>query len=214
VTGKVSSSALNLFARISASGLVLVKISVDLWTSTSERIALSLAATSGATPKYSASSLSSGPGTGKSIVTEKPLGSGTFTTLQYLPGPTRNLATSSALPTVAERPISWNSLPVMRLSLSSASESWAPLLSVASSWTSSTITYLTLARWFLTTFPVSSDWSVSGVVIRSIGGLSVWALLSEGAVSPCLTATVTSSLCDHHSSLSRRSLFRALRGVM
>ena len=57
--GSLSFQTLNLFASASASDLVFVKISVDLFWSTVSRIVLSLAATSGKVKMLSASATSS-----------------------------------------------------------------------------------------------------------------------------------------------------------
>ncbi len=60
--------------------------------------------------------------------------------------PTRNWATFSGLPIVADRPMSWKSLPINPLSLSNARESWLPRLLSAISCTSSIITQRKLCK--------------------------------------------------------------------
>ena len=90
-------------------------------------------------------------------------------TVTSLLGPTRNLATLSTFPTVADRPILWYS-PATRHSLSRATLSWAPLSVLDSSWISSMTTHCTFFRCCSRRFPVNITWSVSGVVMRISGG--------------------------------------------
>jgi len=99
-------------------------------------------------------------------------------------------------------------------SLSRAMESWEPLLSSASSWTSSTTTHLSDLSASRILLPVSRACSVSGVVIRMSGGTIDWLALSALVVSPWRTPSRMSNLLHHHFILSSMSLFRALRGVM
>ena len=212
--GSLSFQTLNLFASASASDLVFVNISVDLFWSTVSRIVLSLAATSGNVKMLSASAVSSPVAFGLTTESCSIFSTGTLTISQSLPSPTRNLEIVSGEPMVAESPMIWNSLPTARLSLSSAMESWLPLLSSASSWISSTTTHFSFVRPSLILLPVSSAWSVSGVVMRMSGGTMLWPALSCAPVSPCLTPSLTSNLLHHHCILSSMSLLRARRGVM
>ncbi len=114
------------------------------------------------------------------------------------PLPTRNLATSSGLPIVAESPTIWNSLLVICRSRSKARESWLPRLLSANSWTSSTTTHLTAWRCWRRCQPVRSTCNVSGVVISISGGLLDCLVLSRVSVSPCLTASFMSRLLHQY----------------
>ena len=127
--------------------------------------------------------------------------------------PTRNRATLSTFPTVADSPILWYS-PATRLSLSSATLSWAPLSVLESSWISSTTTHWTPFRCCSRRLPVNMTWRVSGVVIRISGGFWDWWFLSAWEVSPCLTPTVMCRALPYSSILRSMSLLRARRGVM
>ena len=193
---------------------MFVNISTDLYASTISLISLRRAATSGKVKIVSARTLSSAVGSGRETVSSRLFSTGTLTTSHSPEAPTRNLAIVSGEPTVAESPMIWNGLPEVLLSLSSAIESWLPLLSSASSWTSSTTTHLSDPRASLILLPVSIAWSVSGVVISMSGGTMLWLDLSALVVSPCLTPRRMSNLLHHHFILSSMSLLRALRGVM
>lgn len=74
-------------------------------------------------------------------------------------------------------------------------------------------THLTWRKCWRKIQPGRIAWSVSGVVINTSGGLRDCFMRSLVSVSPCRTASLMSRLLHHHSSLSRRSLFRARRGV-
>src|SRR6266568_3635414 len=119
----------------------------------------------------------------------------------------------SGSPIVADRPIRWNSTPVSSLSRSKAKDSWTPLSSVASSWTSSTTTHLTERRCSFILFPIRIAWKVSGVVIITSGGLFAWRVLALIGVSPCRTWILMSRSFPISSSRRRRSLLRARSGV-
>lgn len=136
----------------------------------------------------------------------------TISTGRWLP--TRNWATFSGLPIVADKPMSWKSLPVSHLSLSRARDSWLPRLLSASSWTSSTMTKRTCCRCWRKMKPVRIACSVSGVVMSMSGGLLVCLARSLVSVSPWRTANLTSRLLHHHSRRSSMSRFKALSGVM
>ena len=127
--------------------------------------------------------------------------------------PPRKLATSSGFPTVAERPILCRGPVTHRSSRSRPNVSWAPLLDAARSWISSTTTHLTLSRFPLMLFVGRMAWSVSGVVMRSLGGLAICLLLSLWEVSPCLTWTGIPRCSDQNMRRLWMSLLRALRGV-
>ena len=111
-----------------------------------------------------------------------------FLTSTFLFEPTRNLATLSVFPTVADSPIRWNS-PAMSASLSRATLSWAPRSVFDNSWISSMTTHSTALRCWTRRFPVNSTCRVSGVVMRISGGFCDCAFLSACEVSPCLTPT-------------------------
>ena len=128
--------------------------------------------------------------------------------------PTRNWATLSGLPMVADKPIIWKSLPIRFLIRSSAKDSWLPRLLSASSCTSSIITHCRLCRCWRRSQPESMACKVSGVVIRMSGGLRDWRVRSLVSVSPWRTASLMSRLLHHHSSRSSMSLFNARSGVM
>ena len=134
-------------------------------------------------------------------------------TVTSLRVPTRNLATLSTLPTVADNPMRWYS-PASRDSLSRATLSWAPLSVLDSSWISSTTTHCTPLRCSLSLFPVNMTWRVSGVVMRISGGFWDWWFLSAWDVSPWRTPTVMWSALPYSSILRSMSLLRARSGVM
>ena len=77
--GSFWSQTLNLFARASASLLVLVNISTDLYFSTISLITLSRAATSGKVKIVSAKTLSSAVGSGLVTVSSRLFSTGTLT---------------------------------------------------------------------------------------------------------------------------------------
>ena len=204
---------LNFEPNISALTRLLTKIRVESCASTRSDTSASRAAASGAVYRRRASSWSSSPGVGYSILYLVSLLRGIWTILTGSEPP-RNREISSGFPTVAERPIRWKPSCRTSFSLSSPTVSWTPRRFPASSWTSSTTTALTCRRCCLILFPGRTAWSVSGVVMRRSGGLPAILLRSAAGVSPCLTSTAKPSFTDQICRRLSRSRFSALRGVM
>ncbi len=128
--------------------------------------------------------------------------------------PAMNFAISSGLPTVADKPIRWNSLPVTSNKRSSAMVNCTPRLLSANSCTSSMMTCWTLLRCLRICEPGRIAWSVSGVVTSICGGWRACFLRVFISVSPCLTSTVMPSCWDHNVKRLSMSRFKARKGVM
>ncbi len=192
---------------------MFTKKSVDLPESMTSLALFITARMSGSLCSLSRSLLSSVSGAGLSTDISKSRWVSCLRTVTSLLGPTRNLATSSGSPTVADRPILWYS-PAMSVSLSRATLICAPLSVSASSWISSTTTHSTFFRCSTSLFPVNITWRVSGVVMSISGGFCDCLFLSAWEVSPCLTPTVMSNALPYSSIRLSMSLFSALRGVM
>ncbi len=114
---------------------------------------------------------------------------------------------------MAERPILCRGPLTHRSSRSSPRVSWAPLLDAARSCISSTTTHLTLSRFPRMLFVGRIACRVSGVVMRSLGGLAICLRLSLWEVSPCLIWTGIPRCSAQNMRRLWMSLLRALRGV-
>ncbi len=157
-------------AKASALCLVLTKTKVDSCLFTISRMHLRCAANSISHPTICDISMSSAAICGRTTSNSRSLDMMTCKTTTFLSDPARKRATSSGLPTVAERPTLWNS-PASSTSLSRPIASCAPLFEAASSWISSTTTCFTYPRLSRSNLPVNIACKVSGVVIKRSGGL-------------------------------------------
>ena len=90
---------------------------------------------------------------------------------------------------VAERPMRWGRAAESASSRSSVSIRWAPRLSRATAWISSTITVPTFLRRSRLFAEVTRRYSDSGVVTRRWGGRLSMAARAEDGVSPVRSST-------------------------
>ncbi|KAF5416844.1 MAG: hypothetical protein C5S38_02465 [Candidatus Methanophagaceae archaeon] len=125
----------------------------------------------------------------------------------------KNFATSSGLPTVADKHIRWKSSASTAIR-SNAIASCAPRLQLANSCTSSNITCRTDFRLSRSRLPSKIACTVSGVVIRTSGGFNACCRLLYAVVSPCLTSMLMPSAAPHLSNRRSMSRFKARNGVI
>ncbi len=136
-----------------------------------------------------------------------------FTTVIVPVRPAKYLATSSGLPTVADRHMRWKS-PESRAIRSSAIESCAPRFEFTSSCTSSIITCFTDFKFSRSLRPGNIACIVSGVVMSISGGFIACFLLIYALVSPWRTSILMPSSSPQRFNLNSISRFKARRGVI